>query len=240
MPLCPLRSGRYLPAGPGRVTGTDQVPDRGERAGSVGRGSRGRRRAARRRGARRVAGHAAVTPPVATPATNSAPAASATATSPAPTSTEHPADRHTQDVDWKPCEGSPAHQCTRIEVLVDYAEPDGDTFEVALRKVPPSIRPRRSAPWSSTWARCVRAGVCPVLELPSAKQVREAYDIVGFDPRGIGQSDAVACLTDDDMDLLFENDPTPDDAAEQEKPLGATRRRSPSVALEPAVSARPT
>ena len=30
----------------------------------------------------------------------------------------------------------------------------------------------------------------------------------------------MACLTDDDMDLLFENDPTPDDAAEQEKLLG--------------------
>jgi pimeloyl-ACP methyl ester carboxylesterase len=30
----------------------------------------------------------------------------------------------------------------------------------------------------------------------------------------------VACLADDDMDLLFENDPTPDDAAEREKLLG--------------------
>ena len=51
MPLCPLRSGRSLPAGPGRVTGTDRVPDRAG-AGGVGLvvAARGRRRAARRRG----------------------------------------------------------------------------------------------------------------------------------------------------------------------------------------------
>jgi pimeloyl-ACP methyl ester carboxylesterase len=52
-----------------------------------------------------------------------------------------------------------------------------------------------------------------------SKDVRESFDILGFDPRGIGESDAVTCLSDDDMDLLFENDPTPDDAAEREKLL---------------------
>ena len=140
-------------------------------------------------------------------------------------STDHPAELaafYTQDVGWKPCEGSPAHQCTRIEVPVDYAEPDGDTFEVALRKVPDprSVQEGRHPGPQPRWAGASGLEYAQFSSFLFGKQVREAYDIMGFDPRGIGQSDAVACLTDDDMDLLFENDPTPDDAAEQEKPLG--------------------
>ncbi|HEX5967622.1 MAG TPA: alpha/beta fold hydrolase, partial [Intrasporangium sp.] len=165
-----------------------------------------------------------VTPQAASPATNPS-GPSATATSPAPTSTGHPAELgafYTQAVDWQPCEGSPAHQCARIEVPVDYAEPDGDTFEVALRKVP------ALEPSEKVGTLVLNPGGPGVSGLQYAqfssflfsKQVRAAYDIVGFDPRGIGQSDAVACLADDDMDLLFENDPTPDDAAEREKLLG--------------------
>ena len=168
-------------------------------------------------------GTPSLTPPAAVPAKNT-PSGSAAATSTAPRSSDHPAELaafYTQDVDWQPCEGSPAHRCTRIEVPVDYAEPDGDTFEVALRKIP------AAEPSQRVGTLVVNPGGPGVSGLEYAqfasfafsKEVLAAYDIVGFDPRGIGQSDAVACLTDDDMDLLFENDPTPDDDAEREKLL---------------------
>ena len=167
------------------------------------------------------------TPPVATPP--AAATASGTATSPAPTSPSaaqnHPGELaafYTQAVDWKPCEGSPAHECTRIEVPVDYAEPDGDTFEVALRKVP-ALDPSKKVGTLFLNPGGPGASGLEYAQFSSfvfSKAVRTAYDVVGFDPRGIGQSDAVTCLSDEDMDLLFENDPTPDDDAERAKLLG--------------------
>lgn len=49
--------------------------------------------------------------------------------------------------------------------------------------------------------------------------LREHYDIVGFDPRGVGQSAPVTCFDDARMDEWLGFDPTPDDEAEQEAAL---------------------
>ena len=43
------------------------------------------------------------------------------------------------------------------------------------------------------------------------------YDIVGFDPRGTGQSDPVDCLSDSDMDTYLAADPEPETAAEEKE-----------------------
>ena len=42
----------------------------------------------------------------------------------------------------------------------------------------------------------------------------QAFDIVGFDPRGTGRSAPVDCLSDSELDAYLSSDPTPDDAAE--------------------------
>jgi pimeloyl-ACP methyl ester carboxylesterase len=42
------------------------------------------------------------------------------------------------------------------------------------------------------------------------------YDIVGFDPRGVGGSAPVRCLPPGDLDRFLTSDPTPDDDAEVE------------------------
>ena len=38
---------------------------------------------------------------------------------------------YSQQVDWKPCEGS--FQCAKIKVPLDYSKPDGDRIELAAR-----------------------------------------------------------------------------------------------------------
>ena len=48
------------------------------------------------------------------------------------------------------------------------------------------------------------------------KPLLEAYDVVGFDPRGTGESSPVDCLSDDDLDAYLAQDPDPDTAAEGE------------------------
>ena len=42
-----------------------------------------------------------------------------------------------------------------------------------------------------------------------------AFDIVGFDPRGTGDSAPVDCLTDDQLDTYLSSDPNPDTAEEE-------------------------
>ena len=44
--------------------------------------------------------------------------------------------------------------------------------------------------------------------------VAERFDIVGFDPRGVGESSSVDCLDDDALDDFHETDGSPDDSAE--------------------------
>ena len=48
------------------------------------------------------------------------------------------------------------------------------------------------------------------------KGVRDAYDVVGFDPRGVGRSAPIDCVTDSELDAFLGSDPTPDDAAEEQ------------------------
>ena len=49
------------------------------------------------------------------------------------------------------------------------------------------------------------------------KAVRAAYDIVGFDPRGVGSSSPIKCLNDRELDSFLGSDPTPDDKAEEQQ-----------------------
>ncbi|EWT07400.1 alpha/beta hydrolase [Intrasporangium chromatireducens Q5-1] len=169
-------------------------------------------------------------PPVAVPtsspsATGSAPPTSGPpATTPAPASTDHPKvlDRfYTQSLSWSSCGDSSAQQCAKIKVPVDYAKPAGDTFTLALRKAPATDPSKRIGSLLINPGGPGGSGVqyAEYAAFVFSKDLRAAYDVVGFDPRGIGQSDAVACLTNQQMDLLFADDPTPDTAAERHKLL---------------------
>ena len=139
-------------------------------------------------------------------------------TPPPPTVTEAPepvlADLYSQRIDWAPCETNADHDCGTLTVPIDYADPTGDTFEVALLRVPASgsrvgsmvVNPGGpGVPGTSYAAAAGRAFREPLLQ---------AFDIVGFDPRGTGRSDPVDCLGDSELDAYLSGDPTPDDAGE--------------------------
>ena len=54
-----------------------------------------------------------------------------------------------------------------------------------------------------------------------------AFDIVGFDPRGTGDSAPIDCLSDDELDTYLSNDPDPDTAR------GGERLRRPRAGVRP-------
>jgi pimeloyl-ACP methyl ester carboxylesterase len=182
-------------------------------------------------------------PPVAqpqprTPVTSSGPTApggptAGTPTPGSPAAQGYPAalaDFYTQKLDWTPCPDNAKHRCATMEVPVDYAKPTGDRFTLALRKAPATDPSKRVGSLVINPGGPGGSGVeyAQYASFVFSPAVRAAYDVVGFDPRGIGASSPVRCLTNSDMDLLFSADPTPDSAAERSTLLadvdGVTKR----------------
>jgi pimeloyl-ACP methyl ester carboxylesterase len=165
----------------------------------------------------------------ASPGTSATPTPGATSTRPA--AGGYPARLaafYTQQVDWKGCSDNPRQLCGTIAVPVDYTKPQGQRFTLALRKAPATDPSRRVGSLLINPGGPGGSGVeyAQYSSFVFSPAVRAVYDVVGFDPRGIGGSDAVSCLTDAQMDTLFSTDPTPD-TPEEEK---AVRTTADSVA----------
>jgi pimeloyl-ACP methyl ester carboxylesterase len=115
---------------------------------------------------------------------------------------------------WSDCGGG--FQCSTVEVPVDYRRPQGKAVRLSVVRLPASRRGDRigslvlnpGGPGASGVGYARRAST--VL----SDAVRRRYDVVGFDPRGVGQSDPLQCLDDAETDALVGSDPTPDDPAE--------------------------
>ncbi|MFX0538489.1 alpha/beta hydrolase [Ornithinimicrobium sp. Y1847] len=120
-----------------------------------------------------------------------------------------------QTLEWENCES--IFQCASLTVPLDYARPDGETIEIAVLRAPArggqaqgSLVLNPGGPGGSGVDYAMMAGAVV------SSEVRSAYDMVGFDPRGVGRSAPVTCFDDDRMDDLLGADPTPDDAAAEE------------------------
>jgi pimeloyl-ACP methyl ester carboxylesterase len=119
-----------------------------------------------------------------------------------------------QSIGWSGCGGS--FECGTLNVPLDYAATDADSLQLALIRLPATDPDRRigslilnpGGPGGSGvgYVRAARAIIDP--------SVREVYDIVGFDPRGVAGSDPVECVDDQQTDDLLSEDGTPDDPAE--------------------------
>ncbi len=119
-----------------------------------------------------------------------------------------------QKLAWKGCGGS--FQCADLTVPLDYADPTGDTLAISVLRLRAANEADRvgslvlnpGGPGASgvDYARAARAVV--------DEKVRAVYDVVGFDPRGVGRSDAVTCLNDKQTDAFSAADGTPDTPAE--------------------------
>ncbi|MFD6834123.1 alpha/beta fold hydrolase [Streptomyces diastaticus] len=117
-----------------------------------------------------------------------------------------------------PLPGGTAWQCATMKAPLDWDAPDGDTLDLAL------VRARSSAKnedqrIGSLIFNFGGPGGSGVSTLPAFgdtyETLRGRYDLVSFDPRGVGRSAPVTCLDDTQLDDFFQADSTPDDAAER-------------------------
>lgn len=121
---------------------------------------------------------------------------------------------YAQQLDWRSCEGG---ECATLTVPVDYAKPDGATIGLALLRVPARSTSQRIGSLVVNPGGPGGSGVeyAQAADLIVGADVRRRFDVVGFDPRGVGRSAPIECVGDRALDDFLGQDPTPDDAKEE-------------------------
>jgi pimeloyl-ACP methyl ester carboxylesterase len=120
---------------------------------------------------------------------------------------------------WKSCgSDQPGFQCATLTVPVDYAKPAGATLDLALARKKAAQSANRIGSLlvnpGGPGASGIDFAVSLSSKLPS--ELSERFDLVGFDPRGIGKSSPVSCIDDATKDRVSALDSDPDTpAAEQ-------------------------
>lgn len=123
---------------------------------------------------------------------------------------------YTQSLVWSDCG---ANKCAALTVPIDYSRPAGDTIKLQVVKVPAASPGKRVGSLVVNPGGPGGSGVdyAKAADYIVTTPIRDAYDIVGFDPRGVGASAPVKCLSDRELDSFLGMDPTPDTKAEEQQ-----------------------
>jgi len=178
---------------------------------------------------------AAASPPStsvsASPGVTSAPSA------PVPTTL---AQYYAQRLAWDPCDTY--FRCARLYVPFDYARPAWRHFSLPVVELPAATPSARIGALVINPGGPGGSGVQYALGARTGEftqNVLDRFDIVGFDPRGVGGSEpAVHCMSGPQLDTYFATNDTPDSAAQlaaivSESKLYAARCAANSAALLP-------
>jgi pimeloyl-ACP methyl ester carboxylesterase len=116
-----------------------------------------------------------------------------------------------QTLTWRLC--GRGLQCATVLAPLDYADPDGQALTLALARRPATAEPRRGSlfinPGGPGGSGRSYVGYFDAAGL-------ESYDVVGWDPRGVGASTPVRCFGAGDLDRYLAVDVSPDDEAEEQ------------------------
>jgi pimeloyl-ACP methyl ester carboxylesterase len=116
-----------------------------------------------------------------------------------------------QELVWEPC-GS--NQCSVLEVPLDYADPSSQTIAIALEMAPATGNRIGSMVVNPGGPGAPGTSTAEDADFYFAPDLRARFDIVGFDPRGTGESSPVDCFTDAELDAYVAADPDPDNRNE--------------------------
>ena len=109
-----------------------------------------------------------------------------------------------EELNWGPCPDTgiptPDLECTTVQVPLDYADPDGRKIDLAISRLPSKNPDKRRGVLLTNPGGPGGAGLNypqlltnPAFPAPLPQGVREQYDVIGIDPRGVGHSDPVTC-----------------------------------------------
>jgi pimeloyl-ACP methyl ester carboxylesterase len=127
-----------------------------------------------------------------------------------------------QRLQWQDCD---LGQCSYLTVPLDYGHPTGATLRIAVFRAPSTDRTHRIG------SLVLNPGGPGAPGIPFARdattvfpeELRQRFDLVGFDPRGVGQSAPIRCLTDSQLDAYTQLPAYPANAAEQAQLVSAAQ-----------------
>nr|WP_228046481.1 alpha/beta hydrolase [Saccharopolyspora sp. HNM0983] len=139
-----------------------------------------------------------------------------------------------QELSWGPCETyattaqdrplyqDPGLECARLEVPMDYAAPDGETVQLGLLRKPATGGDERIGSLVLNPGGPGASGMSAAASMAGQDaELADRFDMVGFDPRGVGASEPqVHCLTGPERDadrLDSDADSSPSGVARSEQ-----------------------
>ncbi len=113
-------------------------------------------------------------------------------------------------LNWGPCVGATPeeieflrpYQCTTARVPLSYRRPNGPKIELALGRLPAANPAKRIG---SLFWNPGGPGAPGKIPPPFSELLHERFDLVGFDPRGVGESTPLRCFEtiEESFELLF-------------------------------------
>ncbi|MFJ2260702.1 alpha/beta hydrolase [Streptomyces sp. NPDC087844] len=146
---------------------------------------------------------------------------------------------HDQTIKWSACPGDglpDGLQCGKVTVPVDYAKPADGTLDLAMARFRATGKSR-----GSVLLNFGGPGGAGVSELADGGKdfmgLTNGYDVVTFDPRGVGRSSPVSCGEGmDDSTDSTDPDPDPDPGSDEDTDIEAQAQADesddPRAALE--------
>lgn len=119
---------------------------------------------------------------------------------------------YSQQLEWSEC--NDGFECAKFNVPIDYANPANGAMQISVI--------RKLATGSAQGSLVLNPGgpggsgieYTTYAEYVVSDALRENFDIVGFDPRGVGESTPVECLDDEQTEEYIALDGSPDDQTE--------------------------
>ena len=109
----------------------------------------------------------------------------------------------TQKLHWKPCSEGSTADCATFKVPLDYTDPTGPRLRIAISRQKATGEKLGSIVFDpggpgGSGAEYIETGIAA---LPAG--IRASFDFIGLDPRGVGGSTQITCLTQ----ATFDNQP---------------------------------
>ena len=119
---------------------------------------------------------------------------------------------YSQRLKWKPCGGGDS--CADIWVPLDYTAPNGPAITLEAKRQPAADPSRKVGSLFINPGGPGVSGINYVSYANFDKAITDVYDVIGFDPRGVGKSTPVDCVSDAQLDAYLASDPSPDTPSE--------------------------
>lgn len=132
-------------------------------------------------------------------------------------------------VAWGPCPAdvaAPGLQCSTLDVPLDHRRPDGPKISLALSRLASTKPAQRRGVLLVNQGGPGLTGLgfpASLVDAGLPQRVRDAYDVIGFDPRGVGHSTPVTCDMTPQQTVESVNPPFPYRAADVTKAAEAAK-----------------